>query len=362
MIHQLSGLKRFINLLFSHKYPSKPALIDIELSNKCNLACNMCWFHGERGVGDKYRGRELTTDEVLRFVKHIAKYKPSIYMGGCEPFIREDFLTILEYIKKLGLCVSFSTNGTLLDSKKLRKLVTLGVDDVRFSIDGYEALHDQIRGKGVFRKAVSGIRELFEYKMESNVRKPFVTVNITITPSIIGHIEKAVREIREATQDKADIIKIHHLWYSTQKELRQHQKEVKKYLHCRAPGAASHLISLPEEIDPLALFHEIQKVIDLPKTRCFPNLDKNGIFHYYSEFSQKKYRCYAPFHGVVIKPNGDVKFCPDEWIDDYIIGNIREDSFEQIWNNKSARNFRSVILWKKSFFGCKRCSWMYSFR
>jgi radical SAM protein with 4Fe4S-binding SPASM domain len=362
MIHQLSGLKRFIYLLFFHNNSSKPTVIDIELSNKCNLACNMCWFHGESGVGDKYRGRELTTDEVTGFIKDVSKYRPSIYMGGTEPFVREDFLSILEYIKKLGLRVSFSTNGTLLDSKKLQTLVALGVDDVRFSIDGYEALHDQIRGKGVFRKAISGIRELFEYKMERNVRKPFVTVNITITPSIIGHVEEAVKEIREAVQDKVDIIKIHHLWYATQKELWQHQKEVRKYLHCGAPGAASHLISLPKEIDPLALSHEIHKVIDLPKVRCFPNLDKNGIVHYYSEFSKKKYRCYAPFHGAVIKPNGDVKFCPDEWIDDYIIGNIREESFERIWNSKNARNFRSVILWKKSFFGCKRCSWMYSFR
>ena len=38
--------------------------IDIELSNRCNLRYRMCWFHGENGVGDRYRDHELTSREV----------------------------------------------------------------------------------------------------------------------------------------------------------------------------------------------------------------------------------------------------------------------------------------------------------
>ncbi len=63
----------------------------------------------------------------------------------------------------------------------------------------------------------------------------------------------------------------------------------------------------------------------LPKVTMFPDLQYADIVRYYSERPRFEKRCIAPFFGAVIKPNGDVKFCPDEWIDDYILGNLRND-------------------------------------
>jgi radical SAM protein with 4Fe4S-binding SPASM domain len=174
-------------------------------------------------------------------------------------------------------------------------------------------------------------------------------------------LEETINAIRQATQDGVNFYRIHHLWYITQKELLMHQSKTKKFLRCSAPGAACHLIQLSRDINPLTLSNEIQQLRNLPKIEFFPNLPYNDILNYYSECTRTKNRCFAPFYGAVIKPNGDVRFCPDEWIDDYTIGNIRDDTLENIWNNKKARYFRSVIFRHKSFTGCKRCSWMYSF-
>jgi len=322
----------------------------------------MCWFHGEGGIGDRYGGSELKCDEVTRFITQLARYKPRIYLGGSEPFLRNDFLAILEHIKALNLPVSFTTNGTLLDKNKITKVVNLGVDHIIFSLDGDEELHDRIRGRGVFRTVTSNIKELSNFGKEKKFNKPLISVNITITPFIIGHLQETINSIKEATQDGVDIYRIHQLWYITPKELSIHQSLIKKFLNCSAPSAACHLTPLSKDINPLVLSNEIFQLKKNAKIKFFPNLNHKDLFDYYSECSRVKYRCFAPFYRAVIKPNGDVKFCPDEWIDDYILGNIRDDAFENIWDSKRARYFRSVILRRKSFPACKRCSWMYSFR
>ena len=117
-----------------------PRQVDIELSNRCNLRCGMCWFHGEGGVGDLYQGQELSTGEVFILVDQLAQYNPEmqIYMGGGEPYIREDFPLVLRRLRSRNLSVSFTTNGTLLDTQRIAELVSLGVDSVSFSIDGDE--------------------------------------------------------------------------------------------------------------------------------------------------------------------------------------------------------------------------------
>jgi radical SAM protein with 4Fe4S-binding SPASM domain len=361
MLNNISKYVRLFPFVLSNYRPSYPKQIDIELTNRCNLKCDMCWFHGTEGIGDRYKGKELTTSELCKLISQFADYRPQIYLGGCEPFVRVDFLPVLEHIKDLNLSATFTTNGTLLDSDKIGEIVNLGVDQIIFSIDGNEEIHDQIRGKGVFRKVTSNIKELAKYRMGKNKKKPVIFINITITPLVIGRLQKSLEAIREATSDSVDYYRIHHLWFITSKELTLHQTKIKKYLNCSARGAACHLTPLSANIDQLTLSREIMGLKNYPQIRFFPNLDSRDLHNYYFEGIHAKFRCVAPFYSAIIKPNGDVKFCPDEWIDDYILGNIREEAFENIWNNKMARHFRSVIFWHRSFLGCKRCSWMYSF-
>lgn len=336
-----------------------PKSIDIEISNRCNLHCQMCWFHGQNGVGDLYADQELTTNEIINIVDELSIYKPSIYIGGSEPFIRDDFLLILEHIKNHNMMVSFTTNGTLIDQLGVKKIVEIGTDVVNFSIDGHEALHDQVRGDGVFRKVTSVISELSKYKRKRCRVNPVINVNIIISPSMHGNLAQTIEELIKATDDGVDVYRLHHLWFITRSELKEHCRLVRQSLNCSARGAASHVTSCSENIKAPEIAKEILSLRDNPKVKLFPDLSYNNIINYYSNDPVDKKRCVAPFFGAVIKPNGDVRFCPDEWIDDYVLGNIRMDRFDSIWNNDKARKFRAR-LWKiKCFPGCKRCSWMY---
>lgn len=359
----LSNLRKYFRTIYFIRsdYSSKgPVCVDIELSNKCNLNCKMCWFHGENGIGDRYLNSEMTTEEVLKLIDQIIVYRPHIYFGGGEPFIRKDFLEIIAYVKKFNLQTSFTTNGILLDKEKIQKIVQLGVDHITFSIDGPEELHDEIRGQGTYRKVISNMQHFLNCRQEENIKNPLITVNITINPSIVGHLKKTITSIKKMTGDRVDYFTIHHLWFITQSELKLQKAAVNKNIDRTACGSGSHCIPLSQCIDSNALSNEIFQLRSEKKTKFFPNIKGKGINEFYSDGYKLNKRCVASLLAVLVKPNGDLKFCPDEWIDDYTLGNIRENSFENIWNSKNARHFRSIIFREKHFPACKRCSWMYN--
>jgi radical SAM protein with 4Fe4S-binding SPASM domain len=361
MFYNLIKYLPIMYLIRSNYFYKGPSYVDIELSNRCNLRCKMCWFHGENGIGDRYRNSEMTTGEIIELINQLAAYRPHIYFGGGEPFIREDFLEILTDVKSFNLSTSFTTNGTLLEPKKIEKITELGIDSINVSIDGPEELHDKLRGHGNFRKVISNMQYLLECKKRKMIKKPIVTVNITINPLIIGHLKETIDTIRETAGDEIDFFRIHHLWFVTPGELQAHKEEVHKALENLAPGAESHCIPFSQLHDFIVLSDEISQLKNTGKIIFFPDIKGKEINAFYSDVYRLTKRCMAPFYAVLVKPNGDLKFCPDEWIDDYVLGNVRDNRFETIWNNKKARHFRSVIFRKKSFPACKRCSWMHCF-
>lgn len=350
--------REFISALSSLKGHRglKPKSVDIELTNRCNLRCRMCWFWGESGVGNRY-GSELTKNEVYGLVRELLEHRPHIYIGGGEPFVRGDLLEILKYIKNCGLTVSLTTNGTLLHDEVIVALIKLGLDGISFSIDGGKKIHDYIRGKGVFDRVTSRIKKLNDYRRKYGLEKPIIVVNTTITELLVGSLEENLREIIEKTDNKADQYRIQHLWYVTDKELSAHQLTVKKLLGARAHNAKAHLTSFT--FDAYTLADEVIRLRKKPKVRVFPDLRPDEIINYYTEFMCTRKKCVAPFLEAVVKPNGDVVFCPDEWIDDYVLGNIRTQKFMEIWNGEMSRRFRAVLSKYGCFPACKRCCFLY---
>lgn len=321
----------------------------------------MCWFHGTQGIGDNYRNFEMTKEKVANLAQQLSPFKTKIYLGGGEVLLRKDFLTILAHLKKYGLPVAFATNGTLMNKKTAEQLVKMEIDQINFSIDGPEAQHDSIRGKGVFCKATDAIKYLSQQKEKNNRRKPRIGVNITVRRPLANGLQKTISAIRIATQNGVDIYRIHHLWFITERELSDHQRQVNKFLGVQAPIAACHLMSAKQIPDSKLLAKEIQGLQAFTNVEQFPYLSSSEIDRFYKEGEKSFRRCIAPWYGAVVKPNGDVKFCPDEWIDDYVLGNICKMPFMSIWKNAKAKRFRAVLFLMKCFTGCKRCSWLYSF-
>ncbi len=318
----------------------------------------MCWFHGEHGVGDVYRGRELGTDEVIRFLREVAPSRPSIYFGGAEPLMRTDFPEIAGLAAGLGMAVGFTTNALLLAPEISRRLLEGGLDRVNFSVDGPPDVHDRLRGEGTFARAMENIRAFLEVRGRGSARPVRATVNVTVNPLVAGRLVETVAALRDATGDRIDEYRVHHLWFVEPERLRAHERAVEAALGCSAAGAAAHLLPHSYHIDVSELSRETDILRGQPKVVFFPRLHGRALAAFYSAEQPARARCTAPWRSVLVKPDGAVRFCPDEWIDGFELGTVRESKLADLWTSADAGRFRRALAAAGTFPACKRCSWL----
>jgi AdoMet-dependent heme synthase len=127
-----------------------------EITTRCNLNCIHCYASSV----DSHQN-ELTTEEGKRLLKQIASIEEfrMIVVTGGEPLVRNDIFDLIEYAGKLGFCIVFSTNGTLLTPQVAKDLAKSGVANFSISIDasskeGHEGIRRQ---PGCFERAMDGI-------------------------------------------------------------------------------------------------------------------------------------------------------------------------------------------------------------
>jgi radical SAM protein with 4Fe4S-binding SPASM domain len=127
------------------------------LTNTCNLKCIHCYNASGKRAKD-----ELNLEEALMVADKLkAANVAAVNFGGGECCLRKDFIEICEYLKKLDIKISYTTNGTTF------KIIEPYLDlfhDIGVSIDfADKKRHDGFRGvPGTFDKATSAIKTLVE--------------------------------------------------------------------------------------------------------------------------------------------------------------------------------------------------------
>ncbi len=145
--------------------------IVVELTDRCNLSCQHC-FAGRHG------GSHDLPLEVLQRVLAEARahgFGHLSFTGG-DPTVHPQFLEALRLSREAGYDYSFVTNGWNFVSIYERILPYRDrLTVVTFSLDGAtEATHDQLRGKGSFRRALRAMSVCIAEDI------PF-TINMVIT-------------------------------------------------------------------------------------------------------------------------------------------------------------------------------------
>ena len=334
----------------------------IELTVRCNLRCSMCWWWGENGIAFKLVkdrhplvANELTTKEIFDIVDQLEQWKPSIYLSGGEPFIRDDTVEIIEYISKKGMSVITNDNGTILSDDKLERIAKIKNLTLNFSIDGPREVHDKIRGQGMFDKTTRTIKRLLE--LRGNSMYPAIKTNTTFSPWIIGSIDPLIRYLLDEVG--VDAVRMQHLWFTDKEHAEAHKKVLKDIFDANETGVDSHVISTPEPDYVERLADEIVKVENTKYSKpvfIHPKLTKEQIKRYYMDpLFMKTSACGVAWGSITIKANGDAMFCPDEWIADFKLGNIRSAKIKDMWNGEKAGKFREEIYKRKLFPACARC-------
>jgi MoaA/NifB/PqqE/SkfB family radical SAM enzyme len=132
----------------------------------CNLTCSHCFI----SCGPTNRTFEfISLEQVLSTLEESKQLGvKEYYFTGGEPFIHPQMVDVLEATLELGPATVL-TNATILKPKHAERLAKAEARSIyslefRVSIDGYSPeMNDPIRGKGTFRKAMSGVKLLLDH-------------------------------------------------------------------------------------------------------------------------------------------------------------------------------------------------------
>ncbi len=112
-----------------------PSLIDIELTNYCNLNCPYC----PTGNGSAKRPKGYMTGNVWNIIlKELAEHKTPIrFVRWGEPTLHPKLYDWIREAKDKGLLVHINTNGVNLDIDRVRKS---GLDSIKVSLHGQRGI------------------------------------------------------------------------------------------------------------------------------------------------------------------------------------------------------------------------------
>ena len=156
------------------RYVPAALLLQWHVTERCNLRCAHCYQN-------KYAGPELGFQQLLQVLEQYTdllkswrqgsgrRVRGHITVTGGEPFMRKDFLDLLEVFAANRENFSFAilTNGSFIDAAMARQLRKLGPAFVQVSVEGTKTTHDRIRGAGNFDRTVSALKYLVKERIRA---------------------------------------------------------------------------------------------------------------------------------------------------------------------------------------------------
>jgi len=159
---------------------SAPMVTNLQVTRACNLACHHCFVD----VDTKPHPDELTLAQLdSLFGELTASGAAIVILAGGEPMMRRDFWDVVALLDHHDLDVALCTNAVMVNDERAERLAASAVTNFSVSLDGPDAgIHDKLRGRGAFARAVKGIRAL----RRANV--PDLKLRVTVTAENVDHL------------------------------------------------------------------------------------------------------------------------------------------------------------------------------
>ena len=296
----------------------------IEVTSRCNAHCDHC---GSR-CDSRVQPDEVTAEALKNTLLEISRtYDPQdilLNITGGEPLMREDLFDIMGYASNLGFRWGMTSNGMLIDDDVIEKMVETGMETISISIDGLKETHESFRHvPNSFDRIIENIK-----KLQQTPSIKIVQVTTVVSKRNIHELES----LYELMQD-IDIVS----W---------------RIINVDPIGRAMDNKDIL--LDPKDYRYLFEFIKEKRKEDLIENIEY-GCAHYLGTDLEKELRdtyfiCCAGLYVASILSNGDIFACPDiERRPELIQGNIRKDSFVEIWEN-GFKAFRT-----ENRTSCKKC-------
>jgi MoaA/NifB/PqqE/SkfB family radical SAM enzyme/GT2 family glycosyltransferase len=300
----------FLSRLF-YIVPRKPKFAQIEITNSCNLNCQMC---PREFLKVPYKHMDMKI--YKKVVDRLKGINTVTLTGWGEPFYYAKIFDCVSYAKKKGLKVKLTTNGVLLNDAKIKNIFGSGLDEITFSLDNIKGDPDLGHPN---KAALRNIQKIIAIREKKRLEKPKVVLQPTM------HARKArnvLDVIRWGAKEGADRVNIARLDLRFDPKLRRaSEKEEKK------------------------LFRTADRLGEESGIRV--DMVQHAVFDGFPRFAYKllkrlnhrlDHKCSKTYNYVYINVDGFVTPCC--FFPHMKRGDLKKQSLAEVWNGKLFRIFR----------------------
>lgn len=331
-----------------------PVSVVWSLSYGCNLRCMHCYQNASRPSSD-----ELTLDQQLNIVDQMAQAGVSmVVLSGGEPLTNPNLSKLVEKIREHDMAMSIDSNGVLMDGKTAEFLTRSGVGSVELSLDSVDpACHDSFRGlEGAFKKTVNAIDICSEAGIFTTVATTATTLNYTQSNELIS-LAKSHGADRVVFFDLIPAGRGREI-----EELRLSRRQLLDLMSLVKQESSTNSIEVFTELPQFIVYSSIgngysesshaEKALSIERFTVSTFFDCTGQDSIYRKFATYLGGCPAGRLYCNIQPNGDVTPCM--FMPEYpVAGNLKNQSFEEIWNSPTFQSLRDRTRLKGKCRECK---------
>jgi radical SAM protein with 4Fe4S-binding SPASM domain len=289
-----------------------PISIGIEPTTSCNLRCPECpsglrSFTRPTGMLEETMFKNLI-DELKDTLSYL-----TFYFQG-EPYLHPKFLSLVKYASQQNIYTSTSTNAHYLNDKQARDTVESGLDRLIISLDGTDQeTYQQYRVGGNMEKVLEGTRNILKWRGRLKSKTPYVVFQFLV--------------VKPNEHQVPDV-----------------------YALAKKMGVDNVLLKT-------AQIYDYQAGSDL-----IPTIDKysrykksgNGTW---SIKNQLLDQCWKMWNSCVVTWDGKIVPCCFDKDAHYTLGDLKKNSFEEIWKGEAYNDFRRMILrGREEIEICKNCT------
>jgi MoaA/NifB/PqqE/SkfB family radical SAM enzyme len=171
-----------------------PVCLYLEVTNRCNLLCTTC----PRTYAELEPPADMPWQLFTRIVDQVPDLARAVLHGVGEPMLVKNLPSMVRYLKSRGAYVLFNTNGTVLNERNGRALITAGLDELRVSLDASTPeSYIKVRGKDYFRRVVRNVQAFRALQEREGHAKPRVSAWLTGLKETIAELPAFVRVAAE---------------------------------------------------------------------------------------------------------------------------------------------------------------------
>lgn len=154
-----------------------PVAVRVNLNNRCHSKCHYCSFWSTKS-------EELSTEQICALLSDLGKLgSRRVSFSGGEPMLRRDLGIIVRAAIDAGISPELNSSGFLF-RERLENL--RGLELVKLSFDGSEAVHDRLRGRaGSFREMLDAIDVLREEHIKFSFAFTMTKENLREIPYVL---------------------------------------------------------------------------------------------------------------------------------------------------------------------------------